>query len=130
MSGKERRLWDPEKAKKVLGEELRRRSSGPGMSDSTLARLAHLADPGASATRRSFETVLIRSGMTQRRAQRVSLAVRERSRPLRVRVLRIVRRLPSLWWVGVPALLVGCAVQSGALCVVAVVLIAVDDLRS
>ena len=109
------RAWEPAKARRVLKSELRRRAGGPGMSDATMARLSHLADPEAHATRKAFWIALMRSGASRRRAEELTREVVLSSRTLTRRVGAALRSvLPRLrrWLpIAAPALVLAYVVS-------------------
>jgi hypothetical protein len=86
-------MWDPKKARVALDEELRRRSGGPGTSDTTLARLSRLAEPEAARSRLAFQIALVRSGASRRQAAELAREVAQGSRTLGARVRPALRRL-------------------------------------
>jgi hypothetical protein len=61
--------WYPKRARAFLLRAAHDRAKGPGMSNTTLARIAGLQDPAAAESRRAFMLALTRAGWTRARIQ-------------------------------------------------------------
>lgn len=62
--------WSEKKARAFLDAAAHERAGGPGMSDTTLARISALQDPEAHRSRDAFEDALLRAGWRERRIRR------------------------------------------------------------
>lgn len=79
-------MWNPTIARKYLDDAAHQRASGPGLSDTTLGRLAALQDPASSESRAGFVRALQRAGWRPRRITKAVVTVQSASAPK-----------PSLW---------------------------------
>lgn len=88
--------WYPDRARQFLDNAAHERAAGPGMSDTTLERLAALTDPESSTTKAAFIRALTRAGWAKRRVAAAVRAVQapivDEREPFRARVVRAMRR--------------------------------------
>lgn len=69
------RRWSEKRARAFLDDAAHERAGGPGLSDTTLARISALQDPDAHRSRDAFEDALLRAGWRERRIRRAIAVV-------------------------------------------------------
>ncbi len=73
--------WNPEKARQFLTDAAHERAKGPGLSDTSLGRLAALQDEEGAASKAAFVRALQRAGWRPRRINKAVTVVMGEKRP-------------------------------------------------